>query len=636
MAAATRSKDFLLSTVETIEGSKLPSGEQVLGLFLHRHRFLKDDIRTAATYTIEKVEEFWVCGNIPVKHRQDSIKKLEKLFDIWKGLKKNNGCRTEKQQSNEVIFSAKIAELFDIAHGNALDHIDNEEDKAFLLSQRKRGRPGYMGSVDQKFHIQQMKLREKEEKLRRRRSQSEVEKQALMAQSVLVSSSDEDSSEDSVPTHSCTPQPAPALKRGRQTILSPQLAAMLDRNALSDRAAMMIIFEASRALGQDPEQLILNRSTINRQRKQFRESAAADIKESFKPTTMLTVHWHGKLMCDLTGNEKVDRLPILVSTVGEQKLLAIPKLATGTGQVMAQAVFHTIKEWQLETLVRALCFDTTSFNTGRHSGACVVLEGLLGRRLLHFGCRHHILELVLASAFAECIGPSSAPEILLFKRFRDNWTSIDQTSYSVAASDDFVTSELVDVRSEIIDFCELQLQNNHPRADYRELITLLLVFLGATPADKVKFRAPGPMHLARWMSKAIYSLKVWLFRGQFKLTARESRGLLDMNIFLARVYVKFWFLAPKAHTSANNDLVLLQQLHAYPQRDIASATSRKLSGQLWYLSEDLILLSLFDPDVDISTKRAMLNASKTNEGDELDLTAASLKRAVVDLSTCSR
>jgi len=108
----------------------------------------------------------------------------------------------------------------------------------------------------------------------------------------------------------------------------------------------------------------------------------------------------------------------------------------------------------------------------------------------------------------------------------------------------------------------------------------MLVFLGATTEDEIKFqfRATGPMHLARWMSKAIYSLKVWMFRGQFKLTARESCGLRDIDIFLARVYVTFWFLAPKAHTARNNDLLLLQQL----QRDSASATSRKIAGQLWY------------------------------------------------------
>jgi hypothetical protein len=276
-----------------------------------------------------------------VKHRQDSIKKLEKLFCTWKGLKKTMDVE-EKQQCNEAKFLAEIVELFDIAHANALDLINNEEDNVFLLSQRKMGRPGYMGSVDKGFHEQQMKQREKEEKLHRRRYRSDVDKQALMAQAVLVSSSGADSSEDSDLTDSVSPLPGLAPKRGRQTVFSPQLAAMLDRNALSDRAAMMIIFEASHALGQVPQQLILNRSTINRQRKQFRESAAAGIKESFKPTTMLTVHWDSKLMCDLTGNEKVDRLPILVPTMGDQKLLDIPKLATGTGQVMAQAVY--IKE----------------------------------------------------------------------------------------------------------------------------------------------------------------------------------------------------------------------------------------------------------------------------------------------------
>jgi len=47
------------------------------------------------------------------------------------------------------------------------------------------------------------------------------------------------------------------------------------------------------------------------------------VLESFKPTTTLAVHWDGKLMSDLAGKDKVDRLS-LVSTMGE-KLLDIPK-----------------------------------------------------------------------------------------------------------------------------------------------------------------------------------------------------------------------------------------------------------------------------------------------------------------------
>ena len=390
---------------------------------------------------------------------------------------------------------------------------------------------------------------------------------------------------------------------------------------------MMIVFETSRALGHDPQVLALNRSTIRRKRQQYREAFALGIKEAFQPNTTLTVHWDGKLMPDLTGTEKVDRLPVLVSTMGDSKLLAIPKTLNGTGQAVAQAVHSSIREWKLENLIRAMCFDTTSSNTGRIAGACTILEQLLARPLLHFGCRHHVLELVLAAAFGECMGSTSGPDILVFQRFQGQWSSIDQESYNDSSSDDFVKSEVADTRLEVLDFCEQQLHVHQPRDDYRELLELMHLFLGSTPLRATNFRAPGPMHQAHWMAKAIYSLKVWLFRFQFRLTERECKGLRDINIFLAKVYLKFWFQAPAACMAARNDLHLLQQLQAYPQANISLATARKLAGQLWYLSEDLILLSLFDRRVDVTTKRQMIRASLDREGK-----SDSLKRAAVDLA----
>jgi hypothetical protein len=42
--------------------------------------------------------------------------------------------------------------------------------------------------------------------------------------------------------------------------------------------------------------------------------------------------------------------------------------------------------------------------------------------------------------------------------------------------------------------------------------------------------SPGAMHHARWMSKVLYSLKIWLFRAQFKLTPREENGLRDVCV----------------------------------------------------------------------------------------------------------
>jgi len=625
---ATRSHDYLVSPTDGIEGSKLPSGKQSLCYFLHLHTVQKENVRLSATHTIQKVEEFWARANIPVKHRHDSIKKLEQLFIQWKGLKKNKSRKTETQQNKEIAFLTKIEELFDIACADAKDLINDEEDKLFLDSQRKKGRPGCMIGID-KVQLQQNKMqKEKQEKLQIRLYRSQLDKDKLLEKAVLKTSSNESEEtpcEDKNPIAG-TSTSSPPRKRGRKSVLTPTLAAMLDRNKLSDRAATMIVFEASRAFGQEAETLVVNRSSIRRLRRKHREAIATSISESFKPNTALTVHWDGKLMFDITGNKKVNRLPILVSMMGKTKLLEIPKIPTGTGQDEAQAVYNVIRKWGLENLVQGMCFDTTSSNTGRLSGACITLEQLLGRPLLHFACRHHILELVLSAAFGVCIGPSNAPEILVFKRFQDQWSSIDQRSYDDASSDDFASTELGDVRSEIISFCEQQFQEQQPRDDYRELLELVLMFLGAKAHHDKMFRSPGPMHKARWMAKAIYSMKLWMFRSQFKLTARETHGLLRLNVFLAKVYIKFWYQAPLASKAAHNDLKLLQILHAYPDHEISLATTRKIAGQLWYLSEDLILLSLFDPNVDLITKRKMLQASTEKEGKEF-----SLKRVHFDL-----
>lgn len=91
----TCSQDYLVGCIEVIEGSKLPSAKQVFGHFLHRRTILKEDVRTAANSTIERVESFWFKAKIPVRHRQDSIKQLEQIFYQWRGLKKNKNRHTE-------------------------------------------------------------------------------------------------------------------------------------------------------------------------------------------------------------------------------------------------------------------------------------------------------------------------------------------------------------------------------------------------------------------------------------------------------------------------------------------------------------------------------------------------------------
>ena len=125
-----------------------------------------------------------------------------------------------------------------------------------------------------------------------------------------------------------------------------------------------------------------------------------------------------------------------------------------------------------------MCFDTTPSNTGRHSGACVHLESRLEKDLLHIACRHHILELAFGAALTTLMGPTSAAEVPLLKRFKQQWNSIDHTSVSSRVNND--VEPFLKKQKNITDLLRDITYNQQvtPRVDYGELVQLWLIFLG--------------------------------------------------------------------------------------------------------------------------------------------------------------
>ena len=98
-------------------------------------------------------------------------------------------------------------------------------------------------------------------------------------------------------------------------------------------------------MGEDIDDPALNRSTIRRWRMQHRDKKSAAIKAQFHGNVPFVIHWDGKLILDLTGKEKHDQLPILVSGKGISKLLSVAKLPSGTGCAQATAVFNAVEDW---------------------------------------------------------------------------------------------------------------------------------------------------------------------------------------------------------------------------------------------------------------------------------------------------
>ena len=72
-----------------------------------------------------------------------------------------------------------------------------------------------------------------------------------------------------------------------------------------------------------------------------------------------------------------------------------------------------------------------------------------------------------------------------------------------------------------------------------------------------------------------------------------------------KLCMKSWFLCCLPTAALANYLQLLKLLEATGS-PASKGTLRKLCGQLWYLSEELVAFAFFDRDVNSSEKKAMV------------------------------
>lgn len=79
------------------------------------------------------------------------------------------------------------------------------------------------------------------------------------------------------------------------------------------------------------------------------------------------------------------------------------------------------------------------------------------------------------------------------------------------------------------------------------------------------------------------------------------------------LYVKALIRAFLAAIASHQDLKMLKAMAGYHNKTIAKATASKLSHHLWYLSEELVAMVLFDPLVSTTANRAMVEAMSNKE-----------------------
>ncbi|CAH1108196.1 unnamed protein product [Psylliodes chrysocephalus] len=134
-----------------------------------------------------------------------------------------------------------------------------------------------------------------------------------------------------------------------------------------------------------------------------------------------------------------------------------PKIESGTGEQQTLSIIDSLDDWGIADKIKSLCFDTTTSNTGPHSGACATLERILEKKFLYFACRYHVYELVLRKACQTCLPATSDPNVSTFERFLQTWKNIDQSNYITGLDNEIIRDKVMDERDNVLPFISKQL-----------------------------------------------------------------------------------------------------------------------------------------------------------------------------------
>ncbi|KAG7157989.1 hypothetical protein Hamer_G014858 [Homarus americanus] len=393
----------------SIRGSKLPTMRQVLKFFFHTVNE-SDDRQETFKETVRNVLTFWNLARIKTISERGCREKLTRLWEHWRSLQKSRDRSAKDKVEN---FKSQLDLLWDIGAPDAVEDIeknrlltpaDKQQDIAFYQDQRGE-RKAFMSGNDKIFAAKKRKQEERVEKQRSKQgrfaacepSSSDSRPQTSVVADTPTEVEMEKKDTAIQPGRYTSKHPYVTVQLPRRILQKPALKELADRLRISNNEIVSVVAAVLRSANPpgDLSEFRISRETARRARASHRRQVAAAQREAFTPPPHAVVHWDGKLVKNVVGEEE-HRQAIFISGRGheEGKLLAVLPVKDGTGLTQARATARAIEDWSCASNVKALCFDTTSSNTGRVQGAVVHLEALLEKQLLRLGCRHHVMELV--------------------------------------------------------------------------------------------------------------------------------------------------------------------------------------------------------------------------------------------------
>ena len=119
----------------------------------------------------------------------------------------------------------------------------------------------------------------------------------------------------------------------------------------------------------------------------------------------------------------------------------------------------------------------------------------------------------------------------------------------------------------------------------------------------------GAVHHARWMSKVIFILKIFIVGDRFKLSNNDRSAIRNLTEFIIYLYAYYWFKIPVASDAPFLTLQLWKDLKGWEanNKKIAIACMKKLDHHTWYIMVRHIVFSFQSKMVERKQRRKWQN-----------------------------
>lgn len=360
-----------------------------------------------------------------------------------------------------------------------------------------------------------------------------------------------------------------------------------------------------------------SKGNIHVKHKKHRRLYANNVREKTKTSLAEEngasfLHWDEKQLENATQEQLesnfVERCAILASNKHGAHLLAIRKLVSATGCIIADACVFLLQLFCFTSSIVGIVFDTTASNTGFENGAGPIIERRVGKKLLYLACRHHVYEIFLRSAYEMIVSKSTSPFAKMSETVKTMWGALDFDDVRLLELPKSTNKLIVNAKQSLIGFYE-SIIDSQVRNDYREAAELAITLLGGT---KRFFKKPAGDSNARWMSKFLYTAKAYMFGNQLGFADTEIKLYQTFLTFCVVVYLPAWFKCSMICEAAVTDIEFARRLDWFSkiQSNVSKTLLEKLNNHSWYLGSELAWTCLFSNSITAEQQQKIINKLK--------------------------